>query len=194
MSMSRRPVLALASFVIAVLAALAPTEAEAKCCNIITTQSCADCNFFMCHCKNSCDCKNPCATNCSQDQNACIADCTQSNCSYCDGYYHACMDRCSSSAATSSPIADPAPDASAPTAACQQVYKAVDADRNGALSKKEFVDFIVAQRKVAWPTNGALTPVQAAVGSIAGKDPAAVFASLDTNHDGTIDRAEAGLP
>jgi hypothetical protein len=127
---------------------------------MFTTQSCADCNFFMCHCKNSCDCKNSCATNCSQDQTACIADCTQSNCSYCDAYYHACMGRCGSSAATSSTIAEPEPDASAPTAACQQVYKAVDADRNGAVSKKEFVDFIVAQRKVAWPANGVLTPVQ----------------------------------
>jgi hypothetical protein len=174
------------------LLAFGPSAAYAYCCNIITTQSCAGCNIFMCACSGPCDCQNSCQTNCGQTQNACIADCTQSDCSYCNTWYHACMNRCGSAAPAAE--ATKPPEAPGSSALCEQIYSAIDADHNGLISKAEFVDFIQTQRKAAMPADGTLPMLQAAAATVAGQDPERVFAHFDVNRDGNIDRQEAALP
>ena len=177
------------------LAAFAPSETLAFCCNGFTTQSCANCNFFWCNCDNPCDCKNSCETNCSQEQTQCIIYCTQGNCSYCDGYYHACINRCNSASASSLDI-DKKPRKKQIAKASSEcpIYQAMDANKNGAVSRNEFIDFIDSQRKTDWPTTNEMTPMQTALRLIAGQNPAEVFDRYDTNHDGSIDHKEAGLP
>lgn len=173
------------------LLALASTNASANCCNIITTQSCANCNFFMCNCDNPCDCEDSCASRCDQEYNTCLIYCTQRNCNYCTTYYHACMRRC--------PAADVAVESvqeatEGKTKSCEVIYSAIDENGDKRISKKELVAFITTHRDRLSETPLTDSPIDIALESVGGKDPEVIFKELDKNADGEIDRSEAGLP
>jgi hypothetical protein len=174
---------------------LLPQGAFAYCCNIITTQSCAGCNFFMCACQNSCDCQNSCETNCNQEYNTCLITCTQRNCYYCTTYFHACMRRCGGAASARRAVPRATMiDLQPARAHCEKIFAAVDANADGRISKREFLAFVKAQPRPSRRDRDYMTSdIGLAVASIDGQDPRKVFDRLDKNHDGYIDRVEAGL-
>lgn len=170
--------------------------AFANCCNIITTQSCANCNIFMCHCENSCDCQNSCGTTCDLEFDACLADCTQRNCNYCTSYFHSCTGRCGKTgtdAVRATPAALPA-DAAAPKVHCEQIFAAFDANSDRLISNSEFLAFLLSQprpqqRNPAYKAS----VIGIAVASVDGKELGQVFTRIDVDRSGSIDRTEAGL-
>lgn len=192
MSLKGARAIALIRLLVAIFVlALLSTSAQAKCCNIITTQSCAGCNIFMCNCKHSCNCKDSCQTLCNEELDDCIADCTQENCNYCNSYFHACMGRC--------PPGDVAAenDQEAPgegAQSCEAIYAAIDENGDRSISKAELVTFITAQRARLAETPLTDSPIDIALASVGGRDPDELFEDLDENADGEIDRIEAGLP
>ena len=171
-----------------------PEAARAVCCNILTTQSCADCNVFMCNCQHSCDCKNSCETNCNEEYNTCLITCTQRNCNYCTTYFHACMRRCGGANASRAVPHASMIDLAAPKTHCEEVFATIDANADHRISRSEFLKFVRSQPRPDQRDKAYLTSaIGIAVASIDGKNPSQVFNRIDVNHDGFIDRAEAGL-
>jgi Ca2+-binding EF-hand superfamily protein len=77
---------------------------------------------------------------------------------------------------------------------CEKIFAAVDANADGRISKREFLAFIKAQPRPSRRDKTYMTSdIGLAVASIDGQDPRKVFDRLDKNHDGYIDRVEAGL-
>jgi hypothetical protein len=185
-------------FAIGLLAAagclIQPQAARATCCNIFTTQSCADCNFFMCNCQHSCDCQNSCETNCNQDFNTCLITCTQRNCNYCTTYFHACMRRCGGTGARRAVPRASTFDLAPPQSHCEEIFGAIDTNSDRLISRREFLAFIRSQPRPRQRDRAYLTSVIGmAVASLDGQNPGKVFSRMDLNHDGYIDRIEAGL-
>jgi Ca2+-binding EF-hand superfamily protein len=85
-------------------------------------------------------------------------------------------------------------DLSAPKTHCEEVFAAIDANADRRISRNEFLTFIGSQPRPDQRDKAYLTSaIGISVASIDGKNPGQVFNRIDVNHDGFIDRAEAGL-